>query len=84
MFPGAPTLQGIDLFEVYEADGSLLLVTSALDRATLEPGDRVYRRAWATAAVPTRVIPSGVSPPLWCDEHMEPYCPRHVIPPVVT
>jgi hypothetical protein len=55
----APRLQGLDLFEVYEADGSLLYVTSALDRATLEPGDRVYRRVWATAAAPTRVIPPG-------------------------
>jgi hypothetical protein len=32
------------------------------------------------------LIAHGVDPvdlliPLWCDEHMEPYCPRHVIPP---
>lgn len=53
----APTPQGLDLFEVYEANGALLLVTSALDRSELQPTDRVYRRPWATAAEPTRLTP---------------------------
>lgn len=59
----APTPQGLVLFEVYEANGSLLLVTSALDRSELEPTDRVYRRPWATAAETTRVIPPGKTQP---------------------
>lgn len=48
----APTPQGLVLFEVYEKSGELLLVTSALDRNELEPGDFVVRRPWATAAAP--------------------------------
>ncbi len=50
-------VEGMVLFEVYEANGSLLYVSSTLDRAALEPGDTVYRRAWATAAPFVRIIP---------------------------
>ncbi|KQP63040.1 hypothetical protein [Nocardioides sp. Leaf285] len=52
----APDVQGLDLFEVYEEDGSLLLVTSDISQHTPAPGDRIYRRLWATAAPasPTR------------------------------
>lgn len=46
----APSIQGLDLFEQYEADGSLLVVTSDRSALRLEPGDVIVRRAWATAA----------------------------------
>lgn len=46
----APTPQGLVLFEVYEASGSLLLVTSDSILIHTEPGDRVIRRPWATAS----------------------------------
>ena len=47
----APTPQGLVLFEVYEASGSLLLVTSDSTLIDpLEPGDIMVRRPWATAS----------------------------------
>lgn len=45
-----PNTQGLDLFEVYEATGALLLVTSDATLAELQPGDVMVRRAWATSA----------------------------------
>lgn len=54
-----PAVQGLDLFEVYEANGSLLFVTSALDRSELDPTDVIYRRPWATAAKPTPLTPAA-------------------------
>lgn len=48
-----PAVQATDLFELYERDGSLLLVTS--DRTTMPPlrrGDRIIRRRWVTGASP--------------------------------
>ncbi|NGZ99649.1 hypothetical protein G5V59_02635 [Nocardioides sp. W3-2-3] len=47
--PLAPRLQGLDLFEVYEANGALLLVSSSLPD-DLDPTDRIYIRPWATSA----------------------------------
>lgn len=58
-----PTLQGLDLFEIYEANGALLLVTSALDRTELGPTDRVVRRPWATAAAPVSIVPREIGDP---------------------
>lgn len=50
---GPRTPDGFDLFEVYEASGSLLYVASFLDPDNPpEPTDKVYKRAWSTAAVP--------------------------------
>lgn len=46
----APELQGLVLFEHYEASGALLVVTSDASALQLEPGDVIYRRPWATAA----------------------------------
>jgi hypothetical protein len=40
------------LFEHYEANGSLLVVTSDPSDLRLEPGDFVIRREWATAVPP--------------------------------
>lgn len=45
-----PAIQGLDLFEQYEHDGSLLVVTSDASSLRLEPGDYIVRRPWATAA----------------------------------
>lgn len=45
-----PKVQGLDLFEVYEAGGGLLLVTSDATLAELQSGDKMVRRAWATSA----------------------------------
>jgi hypothetical protein len=45
-----PAVQGLDLFEVYEASGALLLVTSDATLADLQPGDVMIRRPWATSA----------------------------------
>lgn len=78
----------MELFEVYEADGSLLYVSSFLDRAQLDPGDFVVRRPWATSAKPTSVIPPGEpEAEVWeCGPHMNAWgghdarC-RRVIPP---
>lgn len=47
---GAPRVQGLDLFEHYEANGNLLVVTSDWSTSSVEPGDTIYRRPWATAA----------------------------------
>lgn len=44
-----PTPQGLVLFEVYEANGALLLVTSDATLIEVEAGDYVVRRPWATA-----------------------------------
>lgn len=46
----APTTQGLDLFEHYEASGALLVVTSDASTIKPEPGDFIVQRAWATAA----------------------------------
>lgn len=47
-----PVVQGLVLFEQYEANGSLLVVTSDPSDLRLEPGDFVVRREWATAVPP--------------------------------
>lgn len=59
----APLVQGLELFEHYEADGTLLVVTSDPSSLTLEPGDSVVRRTWATAATPTDVTRAAVASP---------------------
>jgi hypothetical protein len=46
----APSVQGLVLFEQYEASGSLLIVTSDRSALRLEPGDFIVRRPWATSA----------------------------------
>lgn len=46
----APELQGLVLFEQYEADGSLLVVTSDATALRLKSGDFIVRRPWATSA----------------------------------
>ena len=48
-----PSIAGLTMFEVYEANGSLLFVASNLDGWEREVGDYVVRRPWATAAEPT-------------------------------
>ena len=48
-----PSVAGLTLFEVYEANGNLLFVASILDGWEGEVGDYVVRRPWATAAEPT-------------------------------
>jgi hypothetical protein len=54
------TPESMTLFEVYEASGLLLYVSSVLDKDALQPGDRVYRRAWSTASQPEPVrTPAG-------------------------
>jgi hypothetical protein len=55
-----PAVSGMDLFEVYEASGSLLLVASTLESIDPQPGDYIVRRPWATAAAPVlrRVVES--------------------------
>lgn len=47
---GAPSVQGLELFEVYEPDGSLLFVTSDASLIERIEGDTVYKRPWATSA----------------------------------
>lgn len=48
-----PSIAGLTMFEVYEANGNLLFVASNLDGWEREAGDYVVRRPWATAAEPT-------------------------------
>ena len=49
----APQLQGLVLFEHYEKDGSLLVVTSDASAVQpLKPGDFIVKRPWSTAAEP--------------------------------
>ena len=55
----APRVQGLDLFEQYEASGELLVVTSDRSALRIEPGDFIVRRAWATAAEPIEVNRAG-------------------------
>lgn len=50
----APKVQGLDMFEVYEDSGALLVVTSDLTSVNVAPTDVVYRRPWATAAPAVR------------------------------
>ena len=50
MSASAPDVQGLVLFEQYEANGTLLFVTSDRTALQLEPGDFIVRRPWATAA----------------------------------
>lgn len=54
------TPEGLVLFEVYEASGALLVVTSdgSEARAAMEDGDLLFRRPWATAAAPVALIPT--------------------------
>ena len=47
-----PSIAGLTMFEVYEANGNLLFVASNLDGWEEEVGDYVVRRPWATAAKP--------------------------------
>lgn len=51
----ARRVEGMVLFEVYEANGNLLTVSSVIDRSILEPGDTIVRRPWSTAATPEDV-----------------------------
>lgn len=51
--------EGLDLFEVYEANGSLLYVSSFLDSRDFGPSDVIFRRPWATAAKPLRRTENG-------------------------
>lgn len=51
--PRPRDVEGLPLYEVYEATGQLLLVTSTLPD-DLEPSDVVYQRPWATAMPPDR------------------------------
>ena len=51
----APKVQGLVLFEQYEASGDLLVVTSDKSSLRLEPGDFIVRREWATACDPDEV-----------------------------
>lgn len=55
-----PGTDGLVLFEVYEASGNLLFVSSTLEGWEKEVGDYVVRRPWATAAEPIlhMVVPS--------------------------
>ena len=53
------TPEGLVLFEVYEANGSLLAVSSFLPD-DLDRTDVVYRRPWATAAQAERRSPLGL------------------------
>lgn len=46
----APKVQGIVLFEQYEANGSLLFVTSDASLIERVDGDQLYKRPWATGA----------------------------------
>lgn len=47
-----PTFYGHVLFEHYQEDGHLLVVTSDESALDLEPGDYVVRRLWSTAVAP--------------------------------
>lgn len=58
---GLNSVEGMEMFEIYEANGSLLYVSSALNVEDLQASDVVYRRAWATAAKPVLVKPYGQS-----------------------
>ena len=58
----APKVQGLDLFEQYEASGSLLVVTSDSSSLRLEPGDYIVRRPWATAAPAVEINGSHATP----------------------
>jgi hypothetical protein len=49
---GVAQFFGFDLFEHYEKDGSLLVVTSDATAIRLEPGDFIVRRLWSTAVMP--------------------------------
>ena len=49
---GVAQFFGFDLFEHYESNGSLLVVTSDASAIRLEPGDFIVRRVWSTAAMP--------------------------------
>ena len=51
-----PRARTLHLFEVYEADGSLLVVTSDLTSVDRQPGDRIVRRPWFTSDEPAEVI----------------------------
>lgn len=57
----APQVQGLDLFEQYEASGELLVVTSDASALRLEPGDFIVKRVWATAADPVEINRAAVS-----------------------
>lgn len=66
------TPEGMVLFEVYVASGALLVVTSdgAAARDAMEPGDRIYRRPWASASepVPLASASSPAVPEEACEE----------------
>jgi len=60
----APAVQGLVLFEHYEANGALLAVSSTVvDLPPMQDGDYVVRRAWATAARPEAVHLAVVTSP---------------------
>lgn len=50
--PGlASAVERMDMFEVYDSEANLLLVTSDVSAISdLQPGDTVYRRSWSTDA----------------------------------
>ena len=49
---GVAQFFGLDLFEHYQEDGYLLVVTSDATALRLEPGDFIVRRMWSTAVAP--------------------------------
>lgn len=50
--PSVAQFYGFSLFEHYEKDGSILLVTSDASAIRLEPGDFLVKRMWSTGVVP--------------------------------
>lgn len=47
-----PQFFGLELFEHYQEDGHLLIVTSDYSAIQLEPGDFIVKRMWSTAVAP--------------------------------
>lgn len=64
-----PQFYGHEMFEHYQQDGYLIVVTSDATAIRLEPGDFIVKRVWSTAVVPyvynragTTVIPPAETP----------------------
>lgn len=49
---GVAQFYGLELFEHYEQDGSLLVATTDASVLQLEPGDFIVKRLWSTAVMP--------------------------------
>ena len=47
-----PQFYGFELFEHYQQDGHLLVITSDASALRLKPGDFIVKRMWSTAVVP--------------------------------